>query len=411
MAAMSDACSDYLLGEIAEVIGGGTPSTSQPSYWGGSIPWITPGEVTRNEGQVVTDTERTITPKGLAASSATLLPQHAVLMTSRATVGAVALAGRPMATNQGFAALVARDGVLPRFLMYWVQANRAEFEGRASGSTFPEISRSKVKAVPIRLPGLPVQRRIVDLIGTLDVQTEALNAEVTHLGVYRFALREALMVDDSSWQESSWGDVVTRTTGISYASIDLGGLGEGLPFINLRSIGRGGGYRPEGLKWYQGQYKERQIVRAGDLLIANTDLTRDKAILGCPVIVPDLGDRGRACISLDISKLVPDTNRVLTGFLYEFLQLASSREFMKAHSSGTTVIHLKTKELAQLRLRYPTLDEQDQIVGMLSRIEALSAALDHESDRLGLMRARLLSALLSREIEIPEAYDALLESA
>ncbi len=219
------------------------------------------------------------------------------------------------------------------------------------------------------------------------------------------------MSGDASWQESSWSEVVTRTPGISYASSDLASEGEGLPFINLKSIGRGGGYRPEGLKWYRGTHKDSQVVRAGDLLIANTDLTRDKAVLGCPALVPVLPSPGRACISLDVSKVVPDQTRLLAGFLYEFLQLASSRQFMKTHSSGTTVIHLKVKELGLLPVRYPSLAEQQAVVATLGQIQDVSAGLSHEKDRLHAVRRSLLAALLSGDMQIPESYDALLEGA
>jgi type I restriction enzyme S subunit len=142
------------LGDVADVIGGGTPSTKESAYWGGDVPWLTPGELTKREGKIITATERTISAEGLANSSAKLLPKGTVLLTSRATVGAVGLAGKPMATNQGFQSLVARSVVMPYFLMCWVQANREAFEKRASGSTFPEISGKRVKAIPIVLPPL-----------------------------------------------------------------------------------------------------------------------------------------------------------------------------------------------------------------------------------------------------------------
>jgi type I restriction enzyme S subunit len=158
------------LGDVAEIVGGGTPKTSEPSYWSGSIPWITPTEVVAAEGKVITSTARTITDLGLQKSGARLLPPSSVLVTSRATVGAVAITGCAMATNQGFAAFIAGPLALPEFLMIWCQANAGEFRMRAGGSTFPEISRGVVREIPIDLPPLDEQRRIVDLIGSLDSQ-------------------------------------------------------------------------------------------------------------------------------------------------------------------------------------------------------------------------------------------------
>ena len=157
------------LGLIAQVVGGGTPKTNVGAYWGGAIPWITPTEVVRNAGKVIAQTDRRLTEAGLAASSAQLLPAKTVLMTSRATVGEVALAGTPMATNQGFAAFICDpDVVMPEFLLYWIQLNRNEFINRASGSTFLEVSRRNVKTVPIDLPPPHEQRRIVTLLSSFD---------------------------------------------------------------------------------------------------------------------------------------------------------------------------------------------------------------------------------------------------
>lgn len=158
------------LGEVADIVSGGTPRTKNHEYWdGGDILWVTPTEVTAQEGQVITDTERKITQVGLDNSAAKILPVDTVLVTSRATIGATAITGAPMATNQGFKSLVAdEEQVLPRYLLYWVQNNRHEFEARASGSTFKEINKTDTVSIPISVPSLEVQRRIVDLIDHVD---------------------------------------------------------------------------------------------------------------------------------------------------------------------------------------------------------------------------------------------------
>ena len=164
------------LGEIAQVVSGGTPKTKVPEYWGGDIVWVIPSEVVAQEGGVITQSERMITQVGLASSSAKMLPKGAVLLTSRATIGAVALAGVPLCTNQGFASLVPSEAVLSHFLMYWCQANTHEFTLRSGGNTFKEVSRKKVARIPITLPSLSEQRQIVDLIKSVDSHIGALHA-------------------------------------------------------------------------------------------------------------------------------------------------------------------------------------------------------------------------------------------
>lgn len=165
------------LGDVAEVVGGSTPRTNQPAFWGGGIPWVTPSEVVACRGGTLMATLRTLTPEGLRSIGGRLLPVGTVLLTSRATIGAVALAGVPVAVNQGFGAMVVGPDLDARFLLYWCEHNTAEFTTRAGGSTFPEISKPKIRSIPIAVPPLDEQHRIVDLISAVDsVKDRALEA-------------------------------------------------------------------------------------------------------------------------------------------------------------------------------------------------------------------------------------------
>ena len=156
------------LGVIAEVIGGGTPSTKIGESWDGDIVWLTPTEITSQDGKVVSDSIRKITELGFKNSGAQMLPMDSVILTSRASVGFVALAGKELCTNQGFQSLIPKPSVLPKFLMFWIQLNRPEFESRSAGSTFKEISKSNVKSIKLELPPLSEQKRIVEIINTID---------------------------------------------------------------------------------------------------------------------------------------------------------------------------------------------------------------------------------------------------
>ena len=156
------------LGEIAQVIGGGTPSTTIGEYWDGDIVWLTPTEITSQDGKVVSDSIRKITDLGFKNSGAQMLPKDSVILTSRASVGFVALAGKELCTNQGFQSLIPKPSVLSKFLMFWVQQNRPEYESRSAGSTFKEISKSNVKSIKLELPPLPEQKRIVEIVNTID---------------------------------------------------------------------------------------------------------------------------------------------------------------------------------------------------------------------------------------------------
>jgi len=198
---MRDGWKDTTLGEVSEVVGGGTPSTSIPEYWDGEIVWLTPTEITSQDGKYVADSIRKISKLGFKNSGAQMLPIGSVILTSRASVGFAAISGVELCTNQGFQSLVPNNSVEAKFLMYWIQQNRSEFESRSAGSTFKEISKSNVKSIKLSLPPLHEQKRIVDLISSVDSYIEALRVHLERAKKSRNAVLHQLLTaggDDSS---------------------------------------------------------------------------------------------------------------------------------------------------------------------------------------------------------------------
>ena len=161
------------LGDIGAVTSGGTPSRERAEYWGGTVPWITPGELTGSSKKYVSETQDYITELGLAASGARLLPDGSLLVTSRASIGSCALAGRPMATNQGFKNVVPSAMVDPSFLFHLGSTLGREMVRRASGTTFLEISGREFERIMIKLPPLEEQRRIAEVLDTIDETVQA----------------------------------------------------------------------------------------------------------------------------------------------------------------------------------------------------------------------------------------------
>ncbi len=150
------------LGEIADVIGGGTPKTNEPTnYKGGTIPWITPADLSGYTAKHIAHGARFITKKGLEESSTKMMPAGTVLFTSRAPIGYVAIASNPVCTNQGFKSFVLKDGILPDYVYWWLKGSKDLAESMASGTTFLELSGAKAKQIPIPVAPLDQQKRIV----------------------------------------------------------------------------------------------------------------------------------------------------------------------------------------------------------------------------------------------------------
>jgi type I restriction enzyme S subunit len=139
------------------VHGGGTPSTKVEEYWeGGTHYWLTPKDLSGMKHPILLSTARKITDKGLDKISSGLLPVGTVLLSSRAPVGYLVLSGVPTAINQGFIAMVC-DGVLPPlYVFHWTQSVMDEIKSRASGTTFPEISKTAFRPIKVCVPTKPI---------------------------------------------------------------------------------------------------------------------------------------------------------------------------------------------------------------------------------------------------------------
>ena len=161
-----------LIGDVAEIIGGGTPSTKNEENFGGDIPWITPKDLSDHDAMYISKGERSITSIGLENSSAKLLPANSILFTSRAPIGYVALAKNEIATNQGFKSLVLKDDNDPKFFYYLLKNITPQIKSYASGSTFQEISGKVLSTITIKIPNANIQKRIGEFIEKFDKKIE-----------------------------------------------------------------------------------------------------------------------------------------------------------------------------------------------------------------------------------------------
>lgn len=185
------------MAEVTEVVGGGTPSTNDPNNFDGSIPWITPADLSGYSRKTISVGARFISEQGFKASGARWLPQGAVLFSSRAPIGYVAIASRPVTTNQGFKSFVPARGLDRNYLYYWLTSAKQHAEALASGTTFQEISGAKAALIPLPLAPMPEQTRIVvkleELLSDLDAGIAELKAAQKKLAQYRQSLLKAAM--------------------------------------------------------------------------------------------------------------------------------------------------------------------------------------------------------------------------
>lgn len=167
------------LGELGNIVSGGTPSTNVGEYWDGEIAWCTPTDITRLDGKkYLRETERKITDSGLANSAAQLIPENSIVVTTRATIGECAINKIPLATNQGFKSIVPNEEVDAEFLYYKLLTMKDEIRAKGSGSTFFEVSKTDFVRFSFAIPSSKTEQyAIAELLSDMDAEIERLEQQ------------------------------------------------------------------------------------------------------------------------------------------------------------------------------------------------------------------------------------------
>lgn len=178
--------------DVGEIVGGGTPDTMNEDYWNGDVEWFTPTEI---KSKFIESSLRKLTDRGLKNSSAKILPQGSLLLTSRATIGEVGIAIRSCATNQGFQSIVVDKKNNNEFIYYSLCLLKKEMVKRSSGSTFPEISKTELSKIIINLPSLQEQEKIAQFLSAIDEKIEMIKQKITETKKYKKGLMQQMFAE------------------------------------------------------------------------------------------------------------------------------------------------------------------------------------------------------------------------
>jgi type I restriction enzyme S subunit len=370
------------LGEVSRISGGGTPLRHQAEYYGGDIPWLTPTEVPDTPIiPYITTTREYITQRGLANRSARLVPANTVLLTSRATIGRVAIAAVPLTTNQGFANFVCGDQVEPKFLAYALRYLSAQIIGRASGTTFLEIRKSVLREMQLPLPTLPEQHLIVARLERLLAHAARAEEESRQAMDKARALRGATLADTFARIDAPkvrLGEVCDRadrrdpqkTPEASFRYVDIASVDNAAKRITEART----------LLGKDAPSRARQVIRANDVLVATT-----RPYLNAVALVPAELD-GEIC-STGFCVLRP--RHVVAGYLFAFVQTADFVEQLMAMVRGASYPAVTDANVFNVRFPLPPLSKQYRIVERLERLLTHAARAEEEA-RQAMQKARAL---------------------
>ena len=326
----------------------------------------------------------------------------------------------------------AKDGNDARFLFYLLHTLR--LNDWRTGSGQPLLNQITLSQIPATIPPFFEQRRIAHILGTLDDKIE-LNRrmnetlETTARAIFKSWFvdfdpvrakmegREPVGMDADTaalfpsafqdsplgeipegWRVEQIGKIVEIVKGRSYRSVELSESDTAL--VTLKSIMRGGGYRPDGLKPYTGKYNPEQIITPGELVVSYTDVTQEAEVIGKPAIVQETGEYKTLVASLDLGIIRPLYSTVSVRFLYYLFRSYDFQAHINGYSTGTTVLHLSKDGVPSYQFALPTnavLQRFDSIVNPLfARIESN----EKQSRTLSEVRDTLLPKLLSGKVRV-----------
>ena len=202
------------------------------------------------------------------------------------------------------------------------------------------------------------------------------------------------------WESGKGEKFFSHVKGKSYKSEDIAERqSDAMPFVTLKSFNRGGGYREEGLKWYSGPFREQQLVKEGDVVMAVTDMTQEREVVGRVARVPFVGEKG-AVISLDVIKLVPKTVSEL--YLYSYLKYSGFGEFIKTFANGANVLHLKPDLVTDQVIVVPPRDIRQKFEDIVGPLHEQAALLAEEVKVLAQTKEMLLPRLISGKLSVED---------
>ena len=351
-----------LIGDTSlfRVESGGTPKSSVEEYWNGGVSWATLVDLPSTDFITeIRSTQRTISEQGLNKSSARLIPEGSVLVSTRATIGRIAINRIPLATNQGFKNIVIEEleRVTPEYVALALIKLVPTMDAWASGGTFKEISKSKFCELQIPLPPLEVQKEIVAEIEGYQKVIDGARAVV---GNYR-----PHIAIQSEWPEDALGEVCDVRDGThdspkyvhdGYPLITSKNLKEGsIDFINVNLISR------EDLD----AINRRSKVDAGDILMPMI------GTIGNPVIADATCEY--AVKNVALIKFHKDS-RVDNLFLKDILSSAEMQSKFDLQASGSTQRFIPLGFIRKLLIPLPPLETQQAIVAEIEAEQTLVAA-------------------------------------
>jgi len=403
----------HQLGNLAKIVGGGTPSRSESRFWNcGVIPWATPTDITENNSKYIQKTSEYITEAGLQSSAATLLPAGTILYTSRATLGAKSISTVPMATNQGFANFLP-ENVDVDYLYYLLDVLTPLIKRLSAGTTFDEVSKRDLRTVWCAVPKIrEEQTSIAQILNAIDTSIERTRFAAEHAIFVKNALKQCLFTEGvlhepqrktsigflpQSWEVVPISSIVKNFQyGLSKAMQQKGEI----PIIRMGNI-QNGEILLNDLKYVTLPKKviRPYLVNRGDVLFNRTNSQEHVGKVGIyrherPIVFASY-----------LIRLLPDTTKVDNYYLGQVLNSYTTQCRIKRYATpGVQQVNINAKNLGKVLIPLPVgekgLEEQRKIGQILEGADALIRTFNPKIQALQILKNNLMHDLLTGHVRI-----------
>ncbi|HLO56027.1 MAG TPA: restriction endonuclease subunit S [Saprospiraceae bacterium] len=404
------------LDDIGIVVSGGTPSTKEPEFWNGDIPWITPADLSDYDEVYISKGRRNISQVGLEYSSAHLLPVNSVVFSSRAPIGYVAITKNELATNQGFKNLILPiELVNPKYVYYYLKTVKELAENMASGTTFLEISANKFRQIPFPLAPIEEQNRIVEKLEELFSEIDDFKKNVIE-NKKKLNNHRQLIIFDIFKENSNYRQ---KGTWVKYTLSEIYNfIGGGTP-SKKKSSYWGDGYNWASVKDINKIFLYETIDKITEEGVKNssTNIAKKNEIILVTRISPGKVTIAGNDIAINQDLKIVKLKNVKINFLFTYYMFLYLENEILSLSKGTTVKGIQLAELNKIKVNIPDLNTQKYIVeiieSQISQNAILEKSINTEIERLDTLNKKIIEdafkGVMSEKLQSDSSIEILLK--
>ena len=423
------------LSQLGKIITGKTPSKNFEEPFGNYLHFFTPSDI--DDQRYLIHTGRNLSKQSAEKLKNNIIPEKSILVSCIGSdMGKVCISKFKGVSNQQINSIIPNENTDYLYLYYLLKSKKKLLKRLGEGgSTMPILNKTDFSNIEVTIPNLDEQKKISKFFGSLDDKIELnqkMNETLEDIGKTLFKSwfidfdpvrekaegrstnlsKEISDLFPDIFEESELGkipknytldklgDHIKITKGQSYKSIELQNSDTAL--VTLKSFQRNGGYREDGLKEYVGTFKEEQVVKEGDLIVAFTDVTQSADVIGKPAIVIDNPKYSKLVISLDVGVIRTEKSSSLSKNFIYFLMLSKRYASNSlAFTNGTNVLHLDKKAITDFVFCLPPNKLLEKFNQISSEILKKISTNTHENKILKDLRNVILPKFISGELKIP----------